>query len=260
MKEISLLGYGHTTCDANWGMQAESADFCRVYYVLDGTCRYADSTHDFVLKKGHLYFLPQYTAYNLTQDLSDPFFVLWQHVQVSGFSARQIMEVPVIESCAERYILQALEEMTRGELIEKIASEPQKLQEQIASLLAVLISIIEQKDTQVFFSLDRHLAKVWDAVNLTNIGTISIQNLARTVNLERSYFSRLFHEQLGISPQQWLLQTRMAHAARMLLEGQTISETAEMVGYADEKSFSRAFSKAMRIPPSLYRKSHIMQP
>jgi AraC-like DNA-binding protein len=52
----------------------------------------------------------------------------------------------------------------------------------------------------------------------------------------------------------------MAHAARMLMEGQTISETAAMIGYADEKSFSRAFLKVMKKPPSMYRKSHIMQP
>ena len=260
MKEITLLGYGHTICDANWGMQAESADFCRVYYVLAGTCRYEDSNHSFVLKRGHLYFLPQYSAYHLSQDLSDPFFVLWQHVQISGFCARQITKTAIEENCAVRYILHALEEMTRGVLIEKIATEPQKLQEQIATLLAVLVSIIEQNDTQIFFSLDRHLAKVWDYVNLSNIGTISIRNLAQIVNLERSYFSRLFHEQLGISPQQWLLRTRMAHAARMLLEGKTICETAEMIGYADEKSFSRAFMKAMQKPPAAYRKSHIMQP
>jgi len=260
MKEISLLGYGHTTCDTNWGMQAESADFCRIYYVLAGTCRYEDSNHNIVLKRGHLYFLPQYSAYNLRQDISDPFFVLWQHVQISGFCTRQITEVAIEENCAERHILHALEEMTRGVLIEKIATEPQKLQDQIATLLAVLVSIIEQNGMQVFFSLDRHLAKVWDYVNLSNIGTISIRMLAHIVNLERSYFSRLFHDQLGISPQQWLLRTRMAHAARMLLEGQTISETAAIIGYADEKSFSRAFLKVMQKPPSVYRKSHIMQP
>lgn len=260
MKEITLLGYGHTICSPNWGMQAESAEFCRIYYVLDGRCRYQDANNDFILQRGHLYFLPQYVSYHLSQDLSDPFFVLWQHVQVTGFCVRKIADITFEDNSAERHILSALEDLTRGALIEKISDEPQNLPQQIATLLAVLISIVERNNLQLFTSLDSHLAKVWEYMDTSEIGLITVGKMAAIANLERSYFSRLFHQQLGISPQQWLIKTRMAQAAHLLLEGRTISETAAMIGYADDKSFARAFSQVMRKPPSRYKKSHIMQP
>ena len=260
MKDITLLGYGHTVCNEHWGMRAESAEFCRVYYALDGVCRYEDANHDLVLEHGHLYFLPQYTSYNLSQDLSNPFFVLWQHVQPHGFCVRNIVDIEIVEGRAGWHILRALEDLTRGALIEKITDEPQNLQAQIAALLSVLVSIMECDGVQPFTPLDDHLTKIYELVNTPAFGAVTVQKMAAMANLERSYFSRMFHQQLGISPQQWLLHTRMAQAARFLLEGRTVADTAAMVGYADEKSFARAFSKVMRKPPSQYRKSHIMQP
>ena len=260
MKDITLLGYGHTTCNETWGIQAESAEFCRVYFVLDGICRYEDAVNDFVLKQGHLYFLPQYTSYSLSQDLAHPFFVLWQHVQLPGFCVRKIVDAEIGADSARWHILRALEDMTRGALIEKITDEPQGLQAQIASLLAVLVSIVERDDEEPFTPLDDHLSRIWELMDTPEFGSLTVQKMASIANLERSYFSRMFHQQLGISPQQWLLRTRMAQAAHLLLEGKTVADTAGMVGYADEKAFARAFSQVMRKPPSQYRKSHIMQP
>ena len=83
----------------------------------------------------------------------------------------------------------------------------------------------------------------------------SIQELADDAHLERSYFSTLFKEQVGCSPQQYLIRCRMENAASMLLDQHMRpGEAARAVGYPDEFSFSRAFRKHYGISPSEYKK------
>ncbi len=260
MNTIVLLGYGHTVCDERWGMRGEVADFCRMYYVLDGTCHYKDAKNDLTLKKGHLYLLPQYTAYDLSQDLSDPFFVLWQHIGAVGCSVRELVDVEIREKSAQWHILSALEQITRGELIEHASNEPLERKQQITSLLAALISLIDGEGQPLFCGLDTRLSKTWRYIQSTDIAEVTIGGMIAASNLERSYFSRLFRAQIGIPPQEWLIMTRMTQAARLLTEGKTVSDTAALVGYSDSKAFSRAFTQHMKRSPSAYHKSHILQP
>jgi AraC-like DNA-binding protein len=84
--------------------------------------------------------------------------------------------------------------------------------------------------------------------------------MASAAGMERSYFSRTFHAQFGVTPQQWLAQTRLSAAAQSLLEGATVWEAAEAAGYRDAKSFTRAFGREFGRTPSAYKSSHNLQP
>ena len=260
MNTIVLLGYGHTVCDERWGMRGEVADFCRMYYVLDGTCHYKDAKNDLTLAKGHLYLLPQYMEYDLSQEISDPFFVLWQHIGAVGCSVRELVDVEIREKSAQWHSLRALEQLTRGELIERAANEPLERKQQITQLLSTLISLIDGEGQPLFCRLDTRLSKTWRYIQSTDIAQVTIGGMVAASNLERSYFSRLFRAQIGVSPQEWLIMARMTQAARLLAEGMTVADTAAQVGYSDSKAFSRAFSQRMKRSPSAYHKSHILQP
>lgn len=260
MNALTLIGYGHTVCNTQWGMHDEVADFCRIYYVLNGTCSYTDAKRDLSFAHGHLYLLPQYSAYTLTQDISNPFFVLWQHVRVAGCCVREIVDIDIDEGSAHWHILRAMECLTQGTLIEHAANEPARFKQQLTALMTALITTLESEIGTLFSPLDMRLGKVWAYVQAANIGEITVREMSNKANMERSYFSRLFRQQIGVAPQQWLLMTRLTHAARLLTEGRTVAETAALVGYADSKAFSRAFLQHMHTTPSAYHKSHILQP
>lgn len=260
MNSIALLGYGHTLCGPDWGLHTEVAEFCRVYYMLGGSCRYSDANHDLLLERGHLYLLPQYFAYSLSQDLANPFFVLWQHIRVAGCCVREFADIPVAEQSPEWHILQTLTCLTKGTLIESLPDGACELEQQIGALLAVLTTRLDCEHDALFSPLDARLDHVWSYIHAENIGDVTVRDMAAAANLERSYFSRLFRQQLGVSPQRWLVMEKLTEAARLLLEGKTVSETAACVGYEDAKAFSRAFSQHMKTAPSVYHKSHMMQP
>ena len=86
---------------------------------------------------------------------------------------------------------------------------------------------------------------------------LSIEEIADASGLNRSYFSRLFKETFGQSPQQFLIQYRLTKAAELLKNTQiSVAEVGRSVGYDNQLHFSRAFKSVFGVPPSEYRNRH----
>jgi AraC-like DNA-binding protein len=80
--------------------------------------------------------------------------------------------------------------------------------------------------------------------------------LARRARLTPAKFARLIHRFFDLTPSQFLTQTRLAAAARLLREtDKSISEIAQACGFYDHSAFSRAFRSAMGVTPSAYREA-----
>jgi AraC-like DNA-binding protein len=82
----------------------------------------------------------------------------------------------------------------------------------------------------------------------------SLSSLADKSGLSRSSFMQRFTEVLGDSPMAVLRRLRLRHA-RMLLAGGTLSieQVANLVGYRNRSSFSRAYKKMYRQEPKSQR-------
>ena len=89
---------------------------------------------------------------------------------------------------------------------------------------------------------------------------ISIEDISSFCGLNRSYFSKVFRDTMGKSPQGFLLHYRMARAAQLLTESRlpisTISTISAMVSYPNQLHFSRAFKNVYVISPRDYRAKH----
>ena len=83
---------------------------------------------------------------------------------------------------------------------------------------------------------------------------LSVAALARSIGLERSYFSTLFHKAAGVSPQRYITDFRMQKACGLLAAGLTVGATAEAVGISPE-SFARIFKSRIGQTPSQYVQS-----
>ena len=84
---------------------------------------------------------------------------------------------------------------------------------------------------------------------------LSLDELARTVNLSRSRFAHLFRQQTGSSPGKQLREFRLDRA-RVLLETTFLSvkEVMAAVGLNDPSHFSRDFQRAFGASPREWRK------
>jgi PAS domain S-box-containing protein len=78
--------------------------------------------------------------------------------------------------------------------------------------------------------------------------------LAHRARLTPAKFARLIHRFFDLTPSQFLTQTRLGAAARLLREtDSSVAEIAQACGFYDHSAFSRAFHSAMGVTPSAYR-------
>ncbi|MFA6508460.1 MAG: helix-turn-helix domain-containing protein, partial [Treponemataceae bacterium] len=83
---------------------------------------------------------------------------------------------------------------------------------------------------------------------------ISLSNLARHVEVSRSYLSFLFKQELGVNFSHYLINTRIENAKRLLLESNMkIYEIAENVGFDSPYYFSKVFKEITGKPCKEYR-------
>ena len=86
---------------------------------------------------------------------------------------------------------------------------------------------------------------------------ISVENIAESSGLNRSYFGKIFKESVGKSPQEFLISYRMIKAAELLrLTHYSVNEIGSAVGYPNQLHFSRAFKSVYGVSPRNWRNAN----
>ena len=93
-------------------------------------------------------------------------------------------------------------------------------------------------------------------VNENIEGPITVPDLAARASMSLTAFHRWFKEAVGTTPQQWVIQQRVARS-RQLLEstGASIEEVAHLSGFGTSTNMRQHFKRAIGITPSTYRHS-----
>jgi len=98
-------------------------------------------------------------------------------------------------------------------------------------------------------------AAMWiDAHSQHDIG---LDGAAAETGLSSFHFLRLFSQVLGVTPHQYLVRSRLRHAARLLADdgSRPVTEVALDVGFADLSNFVRTFRRAAGVSPEGFRKA-----
>lgn len=83
---------------------------------------------------------------------------------------------------------------------------------------------------------------------------ITVEEIASACRLNRSYFSKIFKENMGCPPQEFLIRLRLSKATVMMKSsGASIGGIAAMCGYPNQLHFSRAFKKHYGVSPREWR-------
>ncbi len=84
---------------------------------------------------------------------------------------------------------------------------------------------------------------------------VDLRAAAAELELSPFHFLRLFSRVLGVTPHQYLVRSRLRHAARLLAEGErAVTDVALEVGFADLSNFVRTFRRAAGLSPSAFRR------
>lgn len=83
---------------------------------------------------------------------------------------------------------------------------------------------------------------------------LSVESLARRMNMSPRHFARLFAARLGASPAAYVRRLRVEQARRRIEEGASrLKQVARDCGFGDEQALRRSFQAVVGITPAEYR-------
>jgi len=89
--------------------------------------------------------------------------------------------------------------------------------------------------------LDAHFARA-----------VSLDELAEIAGVGKFYLCRAFRQSVGVSPHVYQNQLRLNHAKKMLMRGDSITETALRLGFFDHSHFGKNFKRLIGVSPQSY--------
>ena len=123
------------------------------------------------------------------------------------------------------------------------------------SLFIEMLSLLLQWKGGNNFNYDK-VRKVERAIQYMTehyFSPLTLQELADNLGISPSYFGNIFKDVTGKSPITYLIDIRLRKAKDLLLDGYSVSEVAEKVGFSDLYYFSKCFKKNEGVSPSHYK-------
>lgn len=119
---------------------------------------------------------------------------------------------------------------------------------------SLLISAVRPDMTEVVLDTpcEDRMAEVMNYIDCHYLSICSAEELSR-FGYSYHYICERFKQIYAVTPGAYLLSKRMDHASRLLSEGKSVLEVAQLLGYSSPYNFSRAFKRHTGYAPSQYR-------
>ena len=220
--------------------------------VCEGEAVLSTSDGLFSLSKGDFYVMFPESHASYTTPPDTPWSIRW--VTVTGTQLETLLPLlgltpgnPVIRVSDFERTEHILEELFRKTLKADVRSKISAM-----ALLYELLACLSRQ--QMTPTDDPRIAEAVQYIFRHYAENITVQELAKRAYLNNNYFSKLFTSQVGITPQQLILRTRIEKAKELLqYTDLTVGEIAATVGFADALYFSRVFRRHTGMSPSVFR-------
>jgi AraC-like DNA-binding protein len=115
--------------------------------------------------------------------------------------------------------------------------------------------LVDDRDGDLKYLLQQrgHIQRIGKAVKYIHQNLnepVSVEKLAKMVNMSSSGFHRNFKEVMHLSPLQYAKSVKLFKAQTLIREGKNVSEAGYLVGYHSPAQFSREYKRHFGFAPS----------
>ena len=212
--DLNVDHYGAEICDKNYSFGPTVRDNYVLHFIVDGKGTFKIDGTTTELKTGDMFILPKGKVTFYQADSKHPWTYLW--VGFSGSKAEsilnktQLLEHYFCHSTLNSKILDQLVKLTqfRDQKLDDI-TELQLIAE-LYKLLAFLIEEFPSKAMSDSSILIQNYIKQAKKIIHTQYGNpLKISEIAKKLNLNRSYLYKIFKEETDYSLKDYLIQIRM---------------------------------------------------
>lgn len=250
-REINPIQAGWEQCLPGHSFGPAFRPFVLLHYVVSGQGTFSAGGRDYPLGPGQIFVIRpgEITYYQASQ--ANPWHYIW-----IGFE----LGLPLPEALKQNVLtLPQAGPIFAG--IRELAQFREGREAALCGKLWEIFSLLEREaageHTRHSRSTDVYVNQAKTYLETEYMRGVSIAGLAKQLNLDRSYFSKLFQKATGKSPQRYLTDLRLEKAAELLRSyGKTPGEAACAAGYPDVFSFSRMFKRRYGVSPREYQRLH----
>ncbi|MGN0545713.1 MAG: AraC family transcriptional regulator [Acutalibacteraceae bacterium] len=249
------ISAGHFFCVKGYHLIRKNYDSLLITHILDGTFTYIKDGNPVTARAGDTVILDCYKPHEYYTDNS--FESIWVHI--SGANSFELFEE--IErsfgntiKCRDiqhvRKLLFRLFDCIRQS---KIATELGMSLDIYKLFIELLNPQSPKAKGESSYEESIQDVKKYISENLNE--NLTVSKLAEKVNMSLSHFSRVFKQQTGFSPYDYVLLSRLNRAKYLLQEtDMTIASIAYDIGFNSESNFIYFFSENEGISPGKFRK------
>ena len=261
--DLGLYQFGWEQCKPAHSFGPAARNHYLFHYVISGTgTLLADdskgNTQTYSVKsmQGFMIFPGQITTYIADKDL--PWEYVW--IEFDGLRVKSVLEAAGLTPDSPIYHAKSKE--LREEMINEMLYMTENRDSSPFHLIGHLYLFLDYltrssssiRLTQGSQLRDFYVQEALSFIEHNFQNDISVEAIAESCGLNRSYFGKIFKEAVGKSPQEFLLSYRMLKAAELLkLTSLSIGDIGNAVGYANQLHFSRAFKNVYGISPRDWR-------
>ena len=273
---LMLLNVGRAQHNADWNWQDVSSPFIRVFYVTEGEALLRLPGQDVTLRPHHLYIIPAYTVHSY--ECHGPFSHYYLHT-FEGFrnemNLQEVCELPTevegdkITEILFEYLCNQQPDAqlpqsdprsydTSAQTSDYVARyrdmELWEKMELRGAMLMIMSHFIRQAQPRVW-THNKRMKRVLEHIHSHISDNVGVEELAEVASVSKPYFIKLFKQEFGTSPVQYINNKKVERAQLLLFTSdKAVKEMAYTLGFSDQNYFIRLFRKVTGITPQEYRR------
>ncbi|RIJ45932.1 AraC family transcriptional regulator [Maribellus luteus] len=260
--ECRIITGGFNRCNSSWNKTSDELDKCfKIYHPVNGNATVTIDGQEYSIKSGNVYFLSGYNI--VSQKCTSSMDIYWLHFVPVSLHLKHILQnaTPIYARSADDYPFTSTFDQSVLKLFRSThylsantsslpySTEEAQLHSYILAVIAELIKDIPAEQLSVSGSFTR-LSPSIKFMNDEFRNNPPLHVIASKSNLAPNYFHRVFTQNFGLTPYNYMLKLRMEHAIKQLCStNKSVKEIAFECGYSNEFYFHRQFKKHYNYSP-----------
>ena len=228
-----------------------------IEYIIQGSGTIVENKQTFHVKAGDVFILHARNYQEQHPDPNDPWQKLW--VQLSGHMVPQLLKAYNLSNVNVIPDFDLEEDIRRIWAIVNKNADIKTIDREGPRLLLELIQKIHEELCQREATLQQQTAaqKIRDMIDSVPNGNITIEKLCQEANFSKRHLNRVFKEEYGLTPNEYILNRRLAIVQSLLKRTDlSIKEIAEKLHFCNAAYLSRFYHEQTGMTALEYRKKH----
>lgn len=262
--DLSMYQFGWERCTPSHSFGPAARNHFLFHYIISGTGVLnaddaAGNCHTYQIKSGQGFMIFPHQINTYIADNTLPWEYVW--IEFDGLRVRELIELTGLSPDAPVYHAHFHEhrETMMNEMLYIAHHRDMPPFHLIGHLYLFLDAMTRSilapvKSTKGGRLRDFYIHEALNFIEQNFQNDISVEDIADSCGLNRSYFGKIFKEAVDRTPQDFLLSYRMTKAAELLkLTTLSVGDISKAVGYNNPFHFSRAFKNTYSVSPREWR-------